>query len=215
MLYRIAGICLVLLIIAIRTYQQDDFAWIDQSPKLETKEVTTPLSFHEEVSTPPTSPSLRGSGTTNNNNQGQSTLFKLDFGEDVRQSNRHRASLFTIDVGTDLREVSPDIEEHFNKKMAERAAYLQRVGDEIFWNWMTLSISQVVILSILLVLLQLVIIKAPMKKESKCRIALWIISNLITSEVLNALGYQMNLGLVLWSIICNYFTHRLRGRVNV
>ena len=31
MLRRIIGICIVLLIIAVRTYQQDDFAWIDQS----------------------------------------------------------------------------------------------------------------------------------------------------------------------------------------
>ena len=31
MLRHIIGICIVLLIIAVRTYQQDDFAWIDQS----------------------------------------------------------------------------------------------------------------------------------------------------------------------------------------
>lgn len=47
MLRHIIGICIVLLIIAVRTYQQDDYAWIDQSKKTVYR-----------------APSLRG-GTTN------------------------------------------------------------------------------------------------------------------------------------------------------
>jgi len=83
------------------------------------------------------------------------------------------------------------VEEHFNKKKAEHNAYLQRAGDEIFWDWVTLSSGQVLLFSFLLVPLQLVIIKAPIKTEVKCRIGLHIICNLITWKVLYALGYRL------------------------
>ena len=219
MLRHIIGICLVLLIIAIRTYQQDDFAWIDMNvPKTNhnhnlraPKQEDTPPSLKlidkgspkkEEVSTPPTPPSLRGSGTIKNNrNQGQRTLFKFDFGQDVRRSNRRRTSLFTIDVGTDLREVSPGIEEHFKRKDAERAAYLQKVGDEIFWNWITLTSGGVVLLSFLLVILQLVIIKAPIKTEVKCRIVLQIICNYFTCKALGIIPDMWLMGGLLGGVI--------------
>jgi len=158
----------------------------DAPPSLHPGWIDTGAPKKEEVSTPPPTPlSLRGGNTnqgTITTNQGQ-PLFK-----DVRRSNHRRASLFTIDEGTDLREVSPGIEEHYKRKDAERSAYLQRVGDEIFWSWTALSSEQVLLFSFLLVTLQLVIIKAPIKTESKCRIALWIISNLITIKVLNAFG---------------------------